>query len=355
MSEASAPTLDRSVSSSERSSGLRSSQCETSPPCPICRSVHTQKIHGAFPGYVRDTSYRLFACENCDSQYADTQDSTDHLYNLIYSHGDAVAGYERYFRYAQQVGRSRHPLRFLARSDSVYQPVYDLCHRNAPMRILEVGCGYGYLTHAMRRSGHHVTGIDLSRPAIDFAKKAFGGDFFECTISDLAGKVDSPFDAVVATELIEHLADPGRFVDECLGVLTAHGKIIITTPNRDYYGKEAIWRTDLPPVHITWLGRQSFRHLASRRGLHVDFTDFRYRVLDRGNNLVDLLRRGSRRLPLPVIESDGSPNQARVHRPTMKVMSRAVHNRVVRTVSNAVHNLVAADHPTLGAVLRREP
>ena len=38
-------------------------------------------------------------------------------------------------------------------------------------RILDVGCGSGYISLELARSGYHVTGIDISSKVIDVAKK----------------------------------------------------------------------------------------------------------------------------------------------------------------------------------------
>lgn len=322
--------------------------------CPICQNDRTREIHGSFPGYVKGSSYHVFTCDVCCTQYAGVDDSADAIYNLIYNHGDVVPGYERYYDYAKRVRTSKRPLRLLAREDAVYAPVYDLCRGKNHMRILEVGCGYGYTTYAMRKCGHDVTGIDLSRSAIDFAHKTFGGDFRECTVSDLANGNGMPFDAIVATELIEHLPDLHGFIKDCLNLLEQNGRIILTTPNRDYYGTDAVWQTDLPPVHVFWLGRESFRRLAEQHGLCVEFADLAHRVFDRGNNLIELVRACSGRTPVPVIEANGSPNPARAKHPLWKAMRWAVQNPVARTVSNAAHCLIAADNPTLGVSLWRE-
>lgn len=133
-----------------------------------------------------------------------------------------------------------------------------------------------------------------------------------------------------------------------------NGRIILTTPNRDYYGSDAVWQTDLPPVHVFWLGRESFRRLAEQHGLRVRFADLAHRVFDRGNNLVELIRARSGRTPVPVIEADGSPNPARTKRPLWKAARWAVQNPVARAVSNAAHCLITADNPTLGVGLSRE-
>jgi hypothetical protein len=51
-----------------------------------------------------------------------------------------------------------------------------------------------------------------------------------------------------------------------LQFLAPRGVLLLTTPNRDFYAKDAVWRTDLPPVHTMWIGRKGVIALAARTG-----------------------------------------------------------------------------------------
>jgi 2-polyprenyl-3-methyl-5-hydroxy-6-metoxy-1,4-benzoquinol methylase len=70
-----------------------------------------------------------------------------------------------------------------------------------PGRVLDVGCGEGWLARAAAELGHRVVGVDASPPLIDPARGLGGGDFrvldYEALAADPSAVPDAPFDAVV--------------------------------------------------------------------------------------------------------------------------------------------------------------
>jgi SAM-dependent methyltransferase len=95
--------------------------------------------------------------------------------------------------------------------------------------VLEIGCGRG-LTGALlqQRRRCRVTGVELNpevaREAAGRLHKVLVGD-----VETLA--IDGPFDAVVATELFEHLCYPEAFLEKMRTVLRPGGRIVLSVPN----------------------------------------------------------------------------------------------------------------------------
>ena len=99
-------------------------------------------------------------------------------------------------------------------------------------KVLEVGCGGGHSAAYMARLGFDVTAIDFSTVAIEAARGNYREvNFVVGDATDLKFK-DSDFDAVVAIEMIEHLEDPKKFLEEAARLLRPGGNLFIKTPNR---------------------------------------------------------------------------------------------------------------------------
>jgi SAM-dependent methyltransferase len=68
-------------------------------------------------------------------------------------------------------------------------------------RVLDVGCGEGWLARALAPRGHRVVGIDASPPLIERAREQGGGEFrvaaYEALEADPGGAGPGPYDAVV--------------------------------------------------------------------------------------------------------------------------------------------------------------
>ena len=110
-------------------------------------------------------------------------------------------------------------------------------------RILEVGCGTAALAAAFAARGAEVVASDVSLRWLVLAQKRLGdahaGDveLVACAAEALPFP-DESFDVVAATDVIEHVEDPRRFVAESSRVLRPGGLLFLATPNRYSLGLE---------------------------------------------------------------------------------------------------------------------
>ena len=95
--------------------------------------------------------------------------------------------------------------------------------------VLEVGCGRGH-TGALieERLDCRVTGVELNpeiaADASTRISRVLVGDILELDLDDR-------YDAIVATELFEHLTDPERFLAQARRALRPGGRIVLSVPN----------------------------------------------------------------------------------------------------------------------------
>ncbi|KYN22784.1 Hexaprenyldihydroxybenzoate methyltransferase, mitochondrial, partial [Trachymyrmex cornetzi] len=108
------------------------------------------------------------------------------------------------------------------------------------VKIVDVGCGGGILTERLARIGAKVTGIDASADLINIAKEHAKLDpniservnYIQTTVEDFSQKERESYDAVVASEVLEHVANAQLFLKKCVEILKPGGSIFITTENR---------------------------------------------------------------------------------------------------------------------------
>jgi ubiquinone/menaquinone biosynthesis C-methylase UbiE len=100
-----------------------------------------------------------------------------------------------------------------------------------PQRVLDIGCGTGFLALLLADLGHIVTGIDLSPRMIDRARRKAeqAARQIDFRVGD-AVALDCPdetYDVVVARHVIWNLPDPERAVAEWVRVLRPGGRLAL--------------------------------------------------------------------------------------------------------------------------------
>ena len=102
-------------------------------------------------------------------------------------------------------------------------------------RILDAGCGNGWFAANLAKAGYRVVAIDVSTKAVDIARQTYPQIEFHCSPLDQNGWPfeDASFDAIVSTEVIEHIYDVERMFSEMARVLCPGGYVMLTTP---YHG-----------------------------------------------------------------------------------------------------------------------
>ena len=131
------------------------------------------------------------------------------------------------------------------------------------LRLLDIGCGGGLLCEPMARLGFEVTGVDASERNIGVARahaeaQGLSIDYRADTAEGLLASGEAPFDVVLNMEVIEHVADPARFLCDCAHLVAPSGFMIVATLNRTpkalalaVVGAEYVMRW-LPPGTHDW-------------------------------------------------------------------------------------------------------
>jgi len=99
------------------------------------------------------------------------------------------------------------------------------------LKVLDIGCGNGYVLYQYARHGAEVTGVDLTMTAVELSRKRFAlgglpGAFLEVDGNKLPFP-DEHFDIVCSMGVLHHISDPRPMVEEIFRVLKPGGRLIV--------------------------------------------------------------------------------------------------------------------------------
>lgn len=102
-------------------------------------------------------------------------------------------------------------------------------------RVLDVGCGAGFLANALTLAGHAVEGVDLSPGSLKIARgmDAAGRTAYRVADAYRLPYRDGAFDAVSALDFLEHVDRPEAVIAEASRVLKPGGLFFFHTFNRN--------------------------------------------------------------------------------------------------------------------------
>ena len=156
-------------------------------------------------------------------------------------------------------------------------------------KVLDIGCGAGFLANALAEQGHCVTGIDSSFESLEVAKRKDGtksatyleGDAYRLPFSQ------GEFDVVCAMDFLEHVEKPQSVIEQASRVLKPGGLFFFHTFNRnplswlvvlkgvEWFVKNTpknmhVYRLFLKPAELKTLCAQSSLEVVTFQGLVPD-------------------------------------------------------------------------------------
>ncbi|MFJ4789703.1 class I SAM-dependent methyltransferase [Streptomyces sp. NPDC088794] len=138
---------------------------------------------------------------------------------------------------------------------------------HGPCTVLDIGCGDGTAaaTAAPLLAGHRLIGVDWSQDALRRARTrlpdAVRGELTGGGLPFGAGAAD----AVLFSEVVEHLVDPDAALDEIRRVLRPGGHLMLSTPNLAAWYNRGLLLAGVQPV----FSEVSLRAIHGRPGSEV--------------------------------------------------------------------------------------
>jgi SAM-dependent methyltransferase len=128
----------------------------------------------------------------------------------------------------------------------------------------------------LEKIASELYGFDFDRAGLDIIKKAGAGNVFEADLERLSVvPIDETFDVIIGGEIIEHLSNPGLFLNGIKRFMRSDTRLVITTINAYcamrflIYGLRGRGGGNEPvhPDHISYYSYKTLKLMLERHGL----------------------------------------------------------------------------------------
>lgn len=171
-----------------------------------------------------DQPFSIYQCPRCGFEQQDIDPArAGEFYDQAYYQGSAAYSYtdERQQEQASRLVWQARVAR-LRRMD----------HSRASQKVwLDVGCAFGGLMQTAREAGYGPYGVEISDYSGDYAARRFGPDrLYIGSIEEIRLPADL-FSVVTMIEVIEHLYDPRRALQNIYSSMKKGGVLLVQTAN----------------------------------------------------------------------------------------------------------------------------
>jgi len=226
--------------------------------CPACGGGrHAQE-------FVKD-GFRYVSCAACSTLFANPRPTADRLKRFYLDAPSSRYWIDGFFR---PVAENRRALIFRPRADYV-------AGRLGVSRgcIGDIGAGFGLFLEELRK---HWPDAELMaiEPSAEMAAicRSRGIGVVQAAVEDLAG-LPARFDLLTAFELIEHLHEPRRLIEEAFRLLRPGGWFLATTLSARGFDIQILWEGSnsvSPPHHLNFLTPEALAGLCVAAGFTVE-------------------------------------------------------------------------------------
>ncbi len=103
-----------------------------------------------------------------------------------------------------------------------------ITNKKSPLRIMDLGCGNGWMSGKLIELGHQVTGIDLNIKELEQAARVFVNPSLEFLYADILDKPPlAKFDCIILASSIQYFQELDILIPTLLNYLNIDGEIII--------------------------------------------------------------------------------------------------------------------------------
>lgn len=233
--------------------------------CKLCFSEKIVTVKKVQSPHV-DHQYKLYECKSCKSRFFDHLEYPVSLFDV----------YEKMSPQRNVEVEYKETKYWKERGDVLVKQL-----GREPKSLLDVGCETGDFLMLFPKVQSRQ-GVELSKSSVDIATKRgliVHNDFLENI------EFDQKFEVVTAFAILEHLAEPHKFLNKLETLVEDNGILLILIPTHQCFKAKFMnfigrkWKMNSPPEHLNFYSRLFLDKHLSEKGYALE-----KRYFDSGGN-----------------------------------------------------------------------
>jgi 2-polyprenyl-3-methyl-5-hydroxy-6-metoxy-1,4-benzoquinol methylase len=190
------------------------------PACPVCNTSCQQPIKP-----FKNSETEVFTCPSCSLEF---------IYPFQLSSEDAPSSTTApgYIEYMQS--RHQQVLELVNFRAKQRLALYTSLLGHKPKRILEIGCGAGWMTKGLADLGVETLGIEYD-PDLARSAQLIGANVLQGDIVQMESLPDS-YDVIFSSQVFEHIFTPNKALQNACRFINSQGIVHIDVPNGNSWG-----------------------------------------------------------------------------------------------------------------------
>lgn len=129
------------------------------------------------------------------------------------------------------------PKRIITNKNFTYRIVLEILDKYCkPEDVLDVGCGVGTIDFYLAKKGKNITGVEISKRAVDIAQKSLkifglGKNIEFKKVNFFKSRLQKKYSFVICSEVLEHLPDDKKAINKIFGIIKRNGMLLLTVPS----------------------------------------------------------------------------------------------------------------------------
>jgi 2-polyprenyl-3-methyl-5-hydroxy-6-metoxy-1,4-benzoquinol methylase len=178
------------------------------------KKIFTEKIHNE----KHEMDFNIVKCSKCGFVYVNPID-TDYTFSVYRSDMQGPDAEQLYYdQFEQKKQINELMLNMLT------------ARLSKDAKILDIGCGTGALLIHLKNDFYNLFGVDTSKREVAYAQ-SLGLNVAEGNANSVDSCFVERFDAIIMSDVLEHIEDPSLVLSKCHKLLRTKGLLLLRIPN----------------------------------------------------------------------------------------------------------------------------